>query len=349
MKKLLSIALALVLILSMSIVASAEDAGATTKLTMTSAPATYTGGGVKKAYTVVGTDTDLYPAETLTFTSTAAKDNPEATNLTVNSLDVSSKNAQELTINVPAFSTVGLYHFTISENAPETVTQGVTYTKSTIGVSVLVEYDYEDTNKDGYGLKATFGITAAGENKDKADTFTNTYSVGSLNVKKEVAGNWASKTQKFDIDVTFLSTNPVLSDISVGNGTTIAFTTWEKVLEGENAGKWTTSATVQLAHGDDVTFSNIPDGVTYTVAEQSKHAADDANGSDPSKGYTVTYTGETGEIGANETKNAVVTNTKNTSVDTGITMDSMPYVLLLAVACFGMVVLFSKKRMMREN
>ena len=44
----------------------------------------------------------------------------------------------------------------------------------------------------------------------------------------------------------------------------------------------------------------------------------------------------------------VVTNKKTTEVDTGITMDSMPYILLLAVACMGLIVFISKKRMMRE-
>ena len=338
MKKLLSIALALVLILSMSIVASADEGGDTTKLTMTSKSETVT-IDAEKVYTLVGTtDTTLYPDETLTFKSTPAAGNPDASaNLTVGELKVTGKKTTGLTITVPAFSKAGIYRFTISEN-PGT-TQGVTYTTGAIDISVLVEYDYADSDNDGYGLKvATVGVTSVDESKAK--TFTNTYSVGSLNVKKVVSGNLASKTQKFDIDVTFSAKNSVLSSISYGGDKTIVPGDWK---DGS------VKVTVQLADGEDVTFSNIPDGVTYNVAEDKGHAEKDENSSDPSKGYSVSYTDNTGGIAANETKNAVVTNTKNTSVDTGITMDSMPYVLLLAVACFGMVVLFSKKRMMREN
>ena len=293
---------------------------------------------------VGGNDATLYPAETLTFTSTPAVSNPDPTNLTVNDLEVTGNTKQKLVINVPAYSKVGVYHYTITENAGNT--QGVTYTTDAVNVSVLVEYDYTDEDGDGYGLKATIGVTNAageGEGELKHDTFTNTYSLGSLTVSKEVAGNLASQSQEFAIDVTFTSDKPVLSTITCGDGQTITSANWT---QAESV--YTAKVTVKLIHGQDVTFNNIPAGVTYTVVEQAKHEAPDPNGSNPETGYTVTYEGETGTIAENVTAAAKVINTKGTTVNTGVVLDSLPYVLLIAVAVVAVVLFTVRKRRNRE-
>lgn len=338
MKKLFALLLTLALVLSFGVTALAAE-----PTTTTSAPSTYE--ALIKTYNLVGTDdTNLYPAETLTFTSTPADGNPDTTNLTVNPLAVAGNTDQKLVINVPAYSKVGVYHYTITENAGNT--QGVTYTDGTVELSVLVEYDYNDTDGDGYGLKATIGVTnAAGEGEEavKHNTFTNTYSLGSLTVSKEVSGNLASQTQKFDIDVTFTSDKPVLSTITCGDGQTIPATAWT---QAENV--YTAKVTVQLAHGDNVTFSDIPAGVTYNVTEQEKHTAPDANGSNPAIGYAVTYENETGTITEDVTAAAKVVNTKGTIVNTGVVLDSLPYILLIGVAVVGVVFFTARKRRNRE-
>ena len=111
---------------------------------------------------------------------------------------------------------------------------------------------------------------------------------------------------------------------------------------------YTTMVTVKLIHGQDVTFNNIPAGVTYTVTEQAKHEAPDPNGSNPETGYTVTYEGETGTIAENVTAAAKVINTKGTTVNTGVVLDSLPYVLLIAVAVVAVVLFTVRKRRNRE-
>ena len=178
MKKLFALLLTLALVLSFGITAMAAEPVMTSKATTYEA--------LIKTYNVVGgNDATLYPAETLTFTSTPAVGNPDPTNLTVNDLEVTGNTNQKLVINVPAYSKVGVYHYTITENAGNT--QGVTYTTDAVNVSVLVEYDYTDEDGDGYGLKATIGVTNAageGEGELKHNTFTNTYSLGSLTVSK---------------------------------------------------------------------------------------------------------------------------------------------------------------------
>lgn len=337
MKKLFALLLTLALVLSFGITAMAAEPITTSKATTYEA--------LIKTYNVVGgNDATLYPAETLTFTSTPAVGNPDPTNLTVNDLEVTGNTKQKLVINVPAYSKVGVYHYTITENAGNT--QGVTYTTDAVNVSVLVEYDYTDEDGDGYGLKATIGVTNAageGEGELKHDTFTNTYSLGSLTVSKEVAGNLASQSREFAIDVTFTSDQPVLSTITCGDGQTITSANWT---QAESV--YTAKVTVKLIHGQDVTFNNIPAGVTYTVVEQAKHEAPDPNGSNPETGYTVTYEGETGTIAENVTAAAKVINTKGTTVNTGVVLDSLPYVLLIAVAVVAVVLFTVRKRRNRE-
>ena len=339
MKKLFALLLTLALVLSFGITAMAAEPVMTSKATTYEA--------LIKTYNVVGgNDATLYPAETLTFTSTPAVGNPDPTNLTVNDLEVTGNTKQKLVINVPAYSKVGVYHYTITENAGNT--QGVTYTTDAVNVSVLVEYDYTDEDGDGYGLKATIGVTNAageGEGELKHDTFTNTYSLGSLTVSKEVAGNLASQSQEFAIDVTFTSDQPVLSTITCGDGQTITSANWT---QAESV--YTAKVTVKLIHGQDVTFNNIPAGVTYTVVEQAKHEAPDPNGSNPETGYTVTYADEksAGTITADTVDTVKVVNTKGTTVNTGVVLDSLPYVLLIAVAAVAVVLFTVRKRRDRE-
>lgn len=340
MKKLFALLLTLVLVLSFGVTALAVGSP-----NMTSEATTYS-NLVKVKYTSVPTGS-LFPKETLSFTSTADSSNPDtdtSVNLQVNPLTINGNDNQYLTIQVPSYDTVGLYHYTITMD--EGNTQGVTYSDEEIKISVLVEYDYKSANQDGYGLKATVGITLSGDGQ-KHNTFTNMYSLGSLKVSKEVTGNLGSQSQKFDIDVTFSSNKPVLSDITYGGGEVDNPVSWS---QSESGSEYTATVTVQLAHGENVTFSDIPAGVTYTVTEQAKHEVQDPNGSNPKTGYTVTYEAgkNDGTIVAKTLDTVKVINTKSTSVDTGIVLDSLPYVLLIAVAVVGVVIFTARKRSHRE-
>ena len=72
-------------------------------------------------------------------------------------------------------------------------------------------------------------------------------------------------------------------------------------------------------------------GREYTVTETT---ADD---------YTTTKTGDTGKIKAAE-QTAAFTNTKNGDVDTGVVLNNMPYILVLAVLAAGVAVFIIRKR-----
>ncbi len=247
------------------------------------------------------------------------------------------------TVTVPSLGKAGVYNWTIKEQAGNTA--GVTSydTEKTIYVTALVVYNNEKLALEISNLDCFIKKNSDGT---KTDKFVNVFQTNDFTVAKDVEGNMANLNDEFDITVTLTSAKPVLTSIQVG-GTNVASSEWAKT-----NGSYTYTTTLSLSEAAGATtFANIPYGVQVSVVEDTTdenlkgytQAGYAVNGTDVS---TVSFTIDDEDA---NTDVVVVKNTKSTTVDTGITMDSMPYVLLLAVACFGMVVLFSKKRMMREN
>lgn len=332
MKKLISILLALVFVLSMATVTFAETQEWDGEYAATD-PTSFE--EIIKTYTSEG---NVIVTETLSFTSTANTANPDggANNLTVDNLDVSALNAGTLKVNVPSLPAVGKYEWTIKETGGTTA--GVIYSNAEIHIIALVEY-----NNDAHKLQIhSYESYIKLENNNKAKTFENVFQSGSFTVAKNVEGNMANETDKFEIKVTLTSDKPIGTTLDLA-GTQVAPDAWTVT-----NGTWTYTHTGEYCEKDGAkTFSNIPVGVVVTVAETQ--TADKMNGYD----YTSTKIGTadfTSLTVADDTNAAiVVTNTKTTNVETGIVLDSMPYFVMLAVACAGMFLLVSKKRMMREN
>lgn len=324
MKKILAILLALVLVLvSAAALAADGDSG------MVSESFTFTGeGSFQKSYTTSGTSTTVLPTETLNFVSAPDGDNPDTTNLTIAGYSVSGATGY-LTVTVPSYSKVGIYKYTITETAGSS--QGATYSTAELGLTVLVTYNYAEKKLD-----AVAGITKV--NGKKEDTFANTYEVGALDVTKTVTGNMGDQSQYFDVTVTFTAAKTVNNAISYTGGS-------DATGAGTIAAGWTGEKKVQLKikHGETIAFSDIPSGVTYTVAEDTKHEAEDPTGADGSIGYDISYTGESGTI-TNSKATAAITNDKDISVDTGITMETVPYIMILALALVGAAMMIIRKK-----
>lgn len=183
------------------------------------------------------------------------------------------------------------------------------------------------------GKMRVAAVHTEGEGEEKSDEIAYTYSAGSLSVTKNVTGNLGDQTKEFNVTVTFTApeagvVNSTISYIVDGETKTIAPAAWE----GDTA-----SVRIALHHEETVTFTNIPYGVTYTVEEDADSAA----------GYEVSYTdNQNGTIDA-ASDTVIVTNNKGTTVDTGVVLDSLPYILLIAVALVGVVAFTAKKRIAR--
>lgn len=259
----------------------------------------------------------------------------DAGKVVVTGANADYKCKKDIVVTLPAYTSVGIYTYTINETAGTMA--GVTYYTNDITLVVTVIQD-----PDGKVRVAAVHTEENIGTDAKNDTFKNIYEAGKLAVSKTVTGNLGDQEKEFDVTVTF--TAPAGKTV----GAPITY-----VEEGETKtieGGWNTSKTVtiQLKHEETITFENIPYGVEYKV-EEADYAGD---GYETSYGFTVSADKMVGSTmtGAPHFKvvaaedYVAITNHKETEVDTGITLDAMPYVLILAVAVCGLGLLMTKKR-----
>lgn len=335
MKKLISIMLALVFVFSMATVALAE--------TVTYAPSTATTFSITKTYT---STESFVPGETLNFTIEKDSENPADTMIKIGTNDTFAVTglSNTITVKVPSYSVAGIYKYTIKEQAGNTA--GVTSydTSKVINVSVLVEYDNEN-NKLVLGNTSVDGVQYFITRIDgtKTDTFQNEFKTNDFTVAKDVTGNMSNVNDTFTASVTLTSDKDVLTPIKVA-GTTVEASAWNK---NDESGKFEYTTTITLSEADGAkTFAYIPYGVSVSVVETGLADGVTANGY-TLKGYKI---GDSEELSDSVSftvdktaKSVTIVNEKTTSVDTGISLDSVPFILILAV-CAGAAILFVTKR-----
>lgn len=343
MKKLFAMLLALVMCLALCVPAFATEPEQSTARTtyedMETVP-------LIKEYKLTNSGTTS-PAETFTFTALTCTNVENAgTNPTTKAVvtkdtapvptiaDVvyqagwagDATNAkQNIIITLPVCTAVGVYTYTFTENNGGTA--GVTYRTDEIKLVVTV------IEQDGKVRVATIHTESEGA---KSASFDNTYSAGTLEVTKTVAGNMGDKDKEFDFTVVF--TKPEGKDVNSTITATVNGTTPDDFTVVWDAdGKYTYK--FKLSDGKKAVFNNLPYGVQYTVTE-----ADYGEGKG---GYTTTKTGDTGSIDA-ASKIAAFTNTKNGEIDMGVTLESLPYVLALVIVAGGAAVMFARKRRVED-
>lgn len=338
MKRLISLALVLVMVLALGTAAFAADPTVT--------PETVT---LKKTYTLTGGA--AAPVEELSFTvaPVSGVEGGSTGSLVVGTNNkVTTSGEADTTFNMtfPTYSKVGVYKYTVTEVAGSTL--GVTYDPAPITVVVTVTNastsDTEDALEATVAIHKSAADATSQDNKidsPKDAAFTNTYGLGQLTVTKQVSGNLASNTKKFTIHVTFTGEN-AKSDITY---TVVGGTEQTLSLASGSA-----NLDVELSNTESAVFTNIPAGVTYTVEEDAKHAAGADHPETTEEGYTVTYTksDEEGKIAAGDTDTVTVKNEKKTEVDMGITLDSLPYILIALVAVIAIAVVVIRKRRVEE-
>ena len=139
-------------------------------------------------------------------------------------------------------------------------------------------------------------------------------------MKKTVTGNLGDKKKEFDFTVTFAAPE--------GKNWTPAIGASEGATMVEDNPM---SYTFKLKHDAMATFGNLPAGVTYTVTET------------PVDGYTTNNIEQKGTIvaGLNE---VTFINEKSGTIDTGVTTENLPYVLLIGFVVLAGAALLIKRK-----
>lgn len=304
MKKLLSMFMTLIFVLSFGSVASAATAiptpTAPTTVTLTKE---YEAGSPTTTFkfVIAGDTVPALPTFAAGDTITFAPGDPVS---------------KTLTINLPTYTVVGTHNYQITET-PGTV-PWVTYDGRVMNLKVTVVEEA--------GKLVAYSAIRFGQATVKGGSFNNDYKFGQLEVSKVVTGNFGEKSKDFTVKVTFAAptaptglvlNNPISYTIDAGPSVIVVGLT----------------ASFTLKHGQKATFINIPYGATYTVAE------------DVYSDYTTTHVfSNDGKDMKGATETVVITNDKTTEVDTGISLDSIPYILLLAGTILGLGVMVLRKR-----
>lgn len=279
-----------------------------------------------------------------------------------NGVTISETNGGKGTLHIKLqeYKRVGTYVYEFAEKAGSTA--GMTYDTTTKWLVVNAYNDFDDVGT----LKADLLVNAVVLNDDptrtleagsdlsgmdgnKIDQIDNEYNAGTYTVKKLVEGNMSDRAKKFNFLVTFKKAKDVTIPgiLKKNEPLTLNWTDSEDNTQ-------TATTPIQLSHNEDITFNNIPYGVTVSVVELDDNmgAVGNTNGE-----YTVEYTDDANgvKLGSDETKGekpsgaATITNKSTVNVNTGVILDNAPYIALLTIVAAGAVVMIMKKRRNYED
>ena len=169
-----------------------------------------------------------------------------------------------------------------------------------------------------------YSISAAG-NPDISITNTYTPTTTSVDIQKLITGNIGDRSEEFGFTVN-------CTEAMEEGGYTLS------------ADKKT--ATFTLGHKDKVTLNGVRIGSTLTISERG---ATDYKMTIKVGDTTLGVNSYTIPDGATEPVQIIVENRREGTIDTGITLDSLPYILILAVVAAGVVAFIRKRRRHNGN
>lgn len=248
---------------------------------------------------------------------------------------------QTLTANV-TFTEVGTYTYTFKEASG--TERNMTYDPTEY--KVVFDVAKTDTDNDGeydaleVATQLLYDVT---NNNTKVDSvkFTNTVEpFADVYVVKEVTGVKGDITKPFDFTITITdegSHEYVIEELN--NGTWSAVTGTEGTIVGG------TALTVSLKHNQRVHIKNVMVKTQYSASESGN------------SNYTTTYKlagianindgSQVSDLVVKETDNEVkfINNREDViDIDTGVIINTLPYVMLVAVAVVGLVLIVKSKK-----
>lgn len=164
-------------------------------------------------------------------------------------------------------------------------------------------------------------------------------SVTSVKVAKQVTGNFGDKTREFKFEITFTEANgKALRLVQTDKAPTYSITS-DTTVGGEKL-------TVLMKDKGEITLTNVPIGGTLVVTEIE------------ASGYQTSYKiGETESQEGNVARYIVpenggtitFINHRNVSPDTGVFVDSLPYILIIACVAGVAALFLIRRRKKRED
>ncbi len=263
------------------------------------------------------------------------------------------------------FKHAGEYVYKVTETAPAASDQNGK--KLEVDDAAYEVHVWVGNKADGSGLEYT-AVTVEeikGESTEKVDptitknenqhdisgfNFTNKYTEkiedesGVLTVTKSITGNLADKTKKFSVTVklTLPSTEKETTD---ADDVALATGSEGTLVKGEDG----YTVTAALADGDMIKFKSLPAGTTFTVSETQQSPY-------KSKITGDVKTPDTGLVEGNRTDiegkapitaagNTVsIENNREDVIPTGVIINNLPYMLMVAIAVAGVAYMQLKKR-----
>lgn len=268
-------------------------------------------------------------------TYTAKPDTPYTAEFSFDLVELLGDNATKL----------GKYAYTITEVEPNL--PGITKDNEALNMVVSVVNADKD-NPDGSSY-AYYVALRKGKATEKAEgKFNNDYETNSLTLAKKVKGNFGDLNETFTFYVTFKgdATKEYTDILFTKSADGIAIT--EK-----DGGAAATTLTygkeyvVTLKHGQNVQFTNIPNDVTYTIAEDTTKT--DWQYKVFLAGSDVALEGAKTTGDMKQTAEVTFVNEHEGTPDMGVVLDNAPYIAMLAIVAIGGVALMLNKRRRDEE
>ncbi len=188
------------------------------------------------------------------------------------------------------------------------------------------------SNKLSTANSYTDGNAYSVDNLTAAQTveYFNELETNELTITKTTTGSLGDRAKQFTFTL----------DVTAANGETVSFPESAEYTYDRETGK----VTFTLANGESLTLPGIPYGADFSVSENADgYIAKVAEGS-----AAQTESESFAKSGMTEDVTVNYTNSLDGAPDTGVFLDSLPYILLLAIAGAGAAVIVMRRRSLTE-